>query len=70
MERANNFKTTIHHPKDGTCGQEVFEHYSNEWERLNRLAKLAEAAGEDEKTINHIFLLMDDVSMILEDYTP
>lgn len=66
----SNFRTTVHHPKDGVSSEDVFRHYSNEWERLNRLAKLAEAAGEDEKTIKELHLLMDDVSMILEEYIP
>lgn len=70
MKRKNDFRTSIDHPVDGIPPNQVFEHYTREWERLNRLAKLAEAANEEDSTIKELYLLMDDVAMILEDYIP
>ena len=59
------FQTTIHHPENGLDRLEAYQHYHNEWERLNRLAKLACAANEEESTIESIYCLMDEVTTML-----
>ena len=68
VKKANDFHTSIHHAKEGLSRKETYDHYTNEWERLNRLAKLAESAKENPDTIQNIYLLMDDVTMILEEF--
>ena len=62
------FQTTILHPENGLERHAAYQHYHNEWERLNRLAKLAYAANEDESVIENIYRLMDEVTTMLVEF--
>jgi hypothetical protein len=68
MALPNNFQTSILRPEEGLTAKELYDHYSKEWERLERTAKLAKAANQPSALIQSIYVLMDEVTMILEGF--